>query len=120
MATITVEAHEIEGVRYYVEWELGAEDVFPAERELWRTAHERIGWLFNVEDALAAANGQSVEIADRPSFLAEFAKEGGEHGASLLVSALSGHVDDPEEAARQGKGLISFADGLGVYEGVTV
>lgn len=120
MATITVNAHEVEGVRSFVDWELSSECVFPEARDKWRAAHERIGWLLGLDDALAGgADGQSVEIEDSP-FLADFARKAGEFGAEDISIALRGEGKDPEECVRKGKGLISFADRLGVYEGVVV
>lgn len=113
----TIEAHEIEGVRHYIEWTLGAENVFPDEPGKWRECHARIGWLLWLDDELAAADGGTVEVAKSP-FLDEFAKEGGEYGAEVLSDALTGRMG--KKYAQIGKGLISFADRLGVYEGVTV
>ncbi len=114
----TIEAHELEGVRHYIEWTLGADDVFPVEPGKWREGHERIGWLLDLDDMLEAHN-PPVVIEGSP-FLEQFAKEGAEYGASVLSDALTGRMDHPEKYARIGKGLISFADRLGVYEGVTV
>ncbi len=119
MTTITVKAQEVEGVRYFVDWELTSESVFPEERAEWRAAHERIGWLLDLDDALAAAKDESVEIDNSP-FLADFAKEAAEFGCSEIALALEGRCDDPEKMVRRGKGMISFARRLGVYEGVMV
>ena len=37
-----------------------------------------------------------------------------------LADAFSGRLADPKKTGRLGKGLISFADRLGVYEGVAI
>ena len=83
----TIEPHEIEGVQHYIEWVLGADDIFPPDAAEWRSAHERIGCLLDLDDALAAATpGESIEIAES-RFLEQFAREGGEYGAEIVADA---------------------------------
>ncbi len=116
---ITIEPHEIEGVREYVELELESDCCWPSDRSEWRAAHKRIGWLLDLDDALAAADGESVTVEDDP-FLIDLIRQAGKDGAERLGEALLGRYTDPERTAQEAKGLISLAQRLGVYEGVAI
>lgn len=117
--TITIEAHEVEGLAEVVELRLSSDIEMPGTTADRRAHVEALRVLVDIDEAITNAGGEAVTVPVSPALLGLIEESSGE-APMRLGDALIGRYDDQGGVIRQAKGLMSLGKRLGVYEGGVV